>query len=204
MTQAEEENIWDNAVDRVYYINLPTRVQREKEIQSELQKMLINPFKIQKVYASFDKRGFMGCTKSHIRVLQMALASALNTIIVFEDDFQLCMDIEKSICLINRFWKTFPDANVLMLQANPISVKPTTLSGISKVRQAYCTAGYMVKGSYIPTLLQSFQDSFKRTKPLDVIPSLQTRDNWYCLQPPMGKQRASFSDIEQRHVHYGV
>ena len=116
---------WGN-LDSVYYINLAHRVDRQKAFQKELQKMLVDPDKIHKLYASTGRVGFMGCTKSHIRILQMALASGAKMIAVFEDYFMLTMKINKAEYIINEFWKTFPTANVLMLQSNPIDVEQTS------------------------------------------------------------------------------
>jgi GR25 family glycosyltransferase involved in LPS biosynthesis len=193
---------WNN-IDLIYYINISHRTDREKLFQKELGKMAFEPSKIHKLYASTG--GFMGCTKSHIRSLQMALASGANKIAIFEDDFMLTMKIQNAVTLIDQFFKVFPNANVLMLQSNPIEIQSTAMSGISKVKKALSTAGYIIKVEYIPTMIRNLQQSLKDGKPFDIgLFQLQSTDHWYALQPPMGKQRPSFSDIENKFVNYGL
>lgn len=186
-----------------YYINLVHRQDRAIEFQNEMHVLAIEPHQ---VLASVDPRGgFMGCTTSHLRALQMGLASGHRYVGVFEDDFMLVTkkDVKQ---LINQFWHKFPKANVLMLQLNPISTsRAPGMIGVQRVNQALSTAGYIVARDYIATMIASLKLSLFHQRPCGVgFCALQKRHNWYTFHPPVGKQRPSFSDIEQRHVNYGV
>ena len=108
---------------------------------------------------------------------------------------------------MNFFWTEFQNkgAQVLMLQHNPIQTKSTHAKGIVRVIKSLCTAGYIVCSSYIPTLLINLNHSLKMQIPCDVgYCELQKRGGWYALQPAAGKQRPSFSNIENKYVNYRI
>jgi GR25 family glycosyltransferase involved in LPS biosynthesis len=195
-----------NSIDHFYYINLASRKDREQEFKTECKTIGIPPEKLIKIDASVDKLSpFQACTRSHIRALQKSLASNDRWCIIFEDDFKLNMKIDKAKYLISKFFQDFPGANVLMLEINPLVIHRTHSTGIYQVEKGLAMAGYMVRGEYIPKMLRCLQESYRTRQPFDVgIFKLQAKDHWYALQPAMGIQRPSYSDIERRNVNYGV
>lgn len=195
--------IWDTDTS-FFYINLMTRTDRDTEFREEIKKMKIPIKQVKKVYGSKAKKGFIGCAMSHLRALQIGLSTNSRFICIFEDDFQLTSNIEEYIKKIDMFWDEFTDANVLMLQMNPLQLCETHNSNLFKVESALCAAGYMVKRSYIPSLIKNIMDSLKKKIPVDVGYTRIQSHGWYTFVPTMGKQRPSYSDIEKRFVNYGV
>jgi len=43
---------------------------------------------------------------------------------------------------------------------------------------------------------------FDEDTPIEIIKKIQPNYNWYCLNPKIGKQSFSWSDIENDHVDY--
>ena len=200
-----EPRVWKDHVN-VLYINLASRPDRDEQIRGELKKMCFSEKQIFKIYASVDEKDpFMGCTRSHKRALRRSYETGVFLTMVLEDDFRLDMVFSRAASMIRTWLAKLPNSDVLMLQCNPLRLTDSGVEGIRKVSAALSTAGYIVKSSYIPTMIDSMNHSLSRNKPLDLdFQRLQRRDQWHALQPPMGTQRASYSDIEKRFVNYGV
>lgn len=198
------------------YINLLKRADRAREIQHELRILVSHIFPrvlIQHVIASERTPGFMGCTASHIRALQLALVLKQEWSFIVEDDFLLhnvtghqvqrtLKEIFDSIGDGERSGKN-PKVNVIMLQAN---VHSSTINGkLEQIHVALCTAGYLVRYEYISTLIHNCQKSLTRKIPVDVgYTQLQKDGTWFAPTTKIGVQRPSFSDIESRFVNYKV
>lgn len=81
--------------DRISIINLPERTDRRAEMLEELATAGLSPqpgriefFPAVKVAdaAGFDNAGYHGCFRSHLSVMQQALAANASNLLVFEDD----------------------------------------------------------------------------------------------------------------------
>lgn len=195
-------NAWDNTF--FFFINLVNRTDRDKQFRVELKNMNILPNKIKKIYATKTKKGFIGCAISHLRTIQIGLTMNSEFIFIFEDDFQLISDIDTYVNYINFFWTYFTDANVLMLQINPLKIRKTEIPNFFKVERALSAAGYMIKRSYLPMLSLNIRESLQFNIPLDVGYTKIQHDGWYTIFPTMGRQRPSYSDIEKKFVDYGL
>lgn len=187
-----------------FYINLLYRTDRDQEFRQEITKMKIPPRKIQKIYASMNKKGFLGCAASHLRALQLSTLCDSDFVLIFEDDFQLTADIDEYLQYIDYFWENFSDANVLMLQINPIEIAKTSHPSFFRVYRALSAAAYMVKKSYLPSVTLNVLSSLKNRIPVDVGYTNIQNEGWYTIIPTMGKQRPSYSDIEKKFVNYGL
>ena len=72
-------------VDHVVYINLDHRTDRRAEIEAELAPYFA-PEKVTRFSAVKRDNGALGCTASHIAVLEMAKANEWKNVLVVEDD----------------------------------------------------------------------------------------------------------------------
>lgn len=84
--------------ERVYIVNLPERADRRREIEAELARfgMRVDGEKIRFFKAvrpadagSFPSLGARGCFLSHLAILDEAIASDLDNILVMEDDLSI-------------------------------------------------------------------------------------------------------------------
>jgi len=200
----------DGFADAIAYINLGHRTDRYAQIRKELG--LLFDFDIplvQRIDATYvSDNGKVGCCQSHIRALQnVALRSRPNGFaMIFEDDFMVNpKQLPKIADRIRSFWRSFPQAHVLMLAINPTQVEWTEIPGVVHVVRGQSASAYMIRASYIPTLVPYFQRAFVKKQHLDLewFP-LQQQGGWYGFQPPLGIQRKSYSDIEKAVKFYGV
>jgi GR25 family glycosyltransferase involved in LPS biosynthesis len=204
-----------NNFDIIYYINLDHRTDRYDHINKELSKTNIDPQKINKITGIYMKDfGILGCAKSHILALEQFLATPDNiqTCIIFEDDFTFTKSFEEINILINNFFNNIKEYDVLMLASNTIQEELTEYSFITKIINAQTLSGYSVSKKFAPTLLNNYITSVNILEYIgykvhnycfDIfMKQLQPTSLWYCLNPKIGKQIKSYSDIENQIVNY--
>jgi glycosyl transferase family 25 len=194
-------------VDHIFYINLDKRTDRKEAIEKQLKEYGL-PF--ERFSAISDPFGAVGCSKSHLAVIQMAKQRGYKRVMILEDDFTFIVsrsDLERSIEQI-----TSRPFDVCMLAYNGGS-HTTPEPFWKKITYGLSTSGYIVNSSYYDTLLEAIipsipllkQTQMKHAYAIDVIYThLQPKGNWYCTDPRSGVQAPSYSDIEERHVNYGV
>jgi GR25 family glycosyltransferase involved in LPS biosynthesis len=204
-----------NNFDIIYYINLEHRKDRYEHINNELSKTNINPSKINRIDGIYLKNfGILGCAKSHILALETFLKtpSDIQNCIIFEDDFTFTKPQEEVNELINQFFKYIKKYDVLMLASNTLNETPTPYPFITKIIDAQTLSGYSVSKQFAPILLNNYKTSVAFLEKLgkkvhyycfDIyMKQLQPTSLWFCINPRIGKQIESYSDIENRVVTY--
>jgi len=204
-------------MNSIYYINLNEREDRKILVERELIKLFDNftriPAETGQDYIK-DQRisPMIGCALSHIKALKKGLSEGSENIFVFEDDFQIEINYHKAKKLINKLINI--DFNVIMLSYHMPAIKINNIrDNIADVINGQTTCGYVVKRSYIQTLILNFEDSINKLLKscnLDIHSldqwwkKLQTHQNkFYCSIPRIGKQRDGYSDIANCNVSYG-
>jgi GR25 family glycosyltransferase involved in LPS biosynthesis len=206
-------------IDVIYYINLDHRIDRNEQLLQELQKMNIPTSKIIRIPGIYTKGfGVLGCGLSHLKALELFMISDYSNCLILEDDFMFSHDLNHTNLLLEIFFKTMPIFDVCMLAAIiDIPCKDTISPYIKKVIGARTASAYIVSRNFAPVLIQLIRDS---TKLLDYVKKvtgqkaisychdmfwkrLQPQSNWYILNPKLGVQRESYSDIEECIIdHY--
>lgn len=189
-------------IDKIYYINLAHRRDRNEQILYEFRKMNIPQTKYERFNAIHHKEiGGVGCGRSHAAVLEDALQKGYQQIMVIEDDFQFCVTAPEFYSAIDKLNQMEYDV-CLMAYCMKESAETNT-PNFRKVLEAQTTSGYIIKRHYFQKLIDVFReaaDNFERTNyhwmhAIDVMwKPLQRADNWICFYPRLGKQRPSFSD----------
>ena len=75
-----------------FYINLDSREDRREEFEEECKKMNLQ---VERFSAIKTFPGGIGCTESHLNVLKKARDLKLESVIIFEDDFQFLISREE-------------------------------------------------------------------------------------------------------------
>ena len=149
-------------VDRVYVINLKRRPDRLRTFFQRLEHYGW-PFKEPIVYPAIegDKVGVppeftqgggaYGCRMSHLRILQDCLMEDVQSVMILEDDADLCEGFPEKVA---EFLEKVPsDWEGIMLggqhHALPI---PTAIDGVVRVRYAQRTHCYIARPSYMKAL----------------------------------------------------
>ena len=204
----KEYNTGFDLFNIVYFINLDHRTDRLQNIENELSKTNINKEKIKRIQGIFTgKNGTLGCAMSHCKVLEEFLKTPENikNCVIFEDDFIFTENQESVNKLINNFFKEIgDDYDVLMLSSYLLDTVNVN-ENILKINAAQTLSGYVVNKRYAEKLLNNFKVSVHMLYEVDVhMKILQKTDKWYCLNPKIGKQKTSYSDIQKKIVKYSV
>lgn len=181
------------------YINLEHRTKRKLQCIHSLKSIGIeNPNRFN---AIIDDIGLIGCTKSHIKCIEIAKSNNWPFVCIFEDDV-IFLNPNITIEKINKYINT--EYDVLFLGA---WIRKDNYSFINddliKVSYACCMHAYIVKNHYYDKLLNNLNTSLSK-KIIDpnnflynndeYIQYLQRVDNWYCLYPIYVTQRDGYSD----------
>ena len=208
-----------NHFSSIHFINLDHRKDRLDHIVQELETMGTDFDRVQRIDATYIKFfGILGCGKSHIKSLETFIQNGgtdLNDVcLILEDDFTFCNSKEKTEEQLNHFFKKVGiNFDVLMLSCNILEKSGTEYSpSITRILRGQTLSGYAVTRKYAPTLLENFKAGVKMLETygfsvheycVDIhIQKLQPNDRWYFIEPRIGKQMESYSDIEQTVKSY--
>ncbi|AJJ19481.1 glycosyltransferase family 25 protein [Yersinia intermedia] len=200
-------------VEKVIYINLKTRPDRDANIQELLQKFNIAKDKVIRFEAIEEKPGYIGCAKSHEAVLKMAKEHEWDNILILEDDIVFNDDVE-SIALVNRFLSMLKITtwDVAMLTANYYHVMPfINDNNFLRLKSAHCSCVYLVNKNYYQTLIDDVSEAVRKLDAggeqvncaLDShwLP-LMAKDRWFGIYPNLGYQKAGYSDVQGYNTNY--
>ncbi len=203
-------------IDAIYYINLEKRKDRNQEFLDNFPE--VDQSKIHRVKAHYyPENGAVGCLMSHITALSMALNDEGENILICEDDF-LIKDMAYCNKMLDLFMDKIKTWDVIMLGQNTIESEDTGIETpekekIIKILNSQTASGYIIKRSYIPTLLEIYGEDmteYVRTNEWGNYFTdqswkvLQPVDNWYSFTPSVGVQRPSYSDIQNGYIDIEV
>ena len=210
-------------IDKVFYINLDSRVDRLAEIENELT----TKFKYgraERMPGIASEQGIFGCTMSHITLYRRMIREGWNTMMIIEDDAMLLTSRET----LDNYIDAFLDDNVpdIFCIANSCGENVVYNQSFRRCFNTQTTACYIVKRKFIETLIACYF-----TNPEDImdmpadVPEIGKRigyidTSWFPLQKThffmmpntelhpgtyIGRlvvQRPSYSDIIHKHSDY--
>lgn len=187
-------------IEKVVYINLAKRSDRNEHMK-EMTKIFGD--KVIRFEAIEETPGYLGCARSHIGVLELAIQENWKNVLVLEDDAEWNC-IEKSYKKLEALSTRTYDVILL----GGVAVHKNT---VDKVYSSQTATSYLIQNHYYTTLLSNFKEAY--TGLLEEgygkfaidqhWKKLQKQDTWYILSEPcMIYQRPDYSDIEQTHVDY--
>ena len=196
-------------IEKIIYINLERRVDRLHEITEELTKFNLVG---ERFNAIPNSKGIVGCGYSHLEVLKIAKQRGYKNILILEDDFTFLVPKEKLEEELTRLFEKEIPFDVCMLAYN-LKESETSVHGdfLKRVLSAQTASAYLVNSHYFDTLINLYNIAIplleKTERPQiyandQVWKRLQRKDNWVCFTTRIGKQRASYSDNENKLVNY--
>jgi glycosyl transferase family 25 len=200
-------------IDVIFYINLESRLDRKEHFLNEIKNLCLDESKIIRIDAIKHENGAIGCSKSHIKALEMFMENShWLTCIIFEDDYTFYnRSIEYNNTLIRTFLSNFTDWGILLLSSNQAgkqSIK-THIPSVELVTYSQTTSGYCIHKDSVKDIYDNFKCSAEhleksRSKPIHAIDIYwnELTMKRYCFVPNMGYQYSSYSDIEERNVNY--
>ena len=197
-------------IKNIFYINLEHRTDRKEHVEKELLKI---GFKAaQRFNAIKMENGAIGCSMSHLRILQDAQKNNLDHILIVEDDISF-LDPELFKNQLNKFFETHKNNwDVVLLAGNNMPPYKIIDDTCIQVSRCQTTTGYIVNGHYIKTLLQNVKIGLTHliNKPTEHAKYaidkywfiLQQLYKWYLIVPLTVVQREDYSDIEKRVTNF--
>ena len=197
-------------IKNIFYINLEHRTDRKEHVEKEL--LNIGLKEAQRFNAIKMENGAIGCSMSHLRILQDAQKNNLDHILIVEDDISF-LDPELFKNQLNKFFETHKnDWDVVLLAGNNIPPYKNIDDTCIQVTRCQTTTGYIVNGHYIKTLLQNVKIGLTHliNKPTEHAKYaidkywfiLQQLYKWYLIVPLTVVQREDYSDIEKRVTNF--
>ena len=195
-------------LENVYYINLEERVDRKVLVETELKKL---KWKYERFNAIKHERGALGCSLSHLAIVEMAKEKDLDYVVILEDDIQFLQPEKYNKMLID--FRNFVESNsldydVLLIATNILDkvrgVIPIN-NYIYRVGASYSATGYIVKKHYYDKIIANYKEGIRLLIENPTVAGkyeidvywirLQMVDKWLLLYPRTVNQRESYSDI---------
>ena len=197
-------------IKNIFYINLEHRTDRKEHVEKEL--LNIGLKEVQRFNAIKMENGAIGCSMSHLRILQDAQKNNLDHILIVEDDISF-LDPELFKNQLNKFFETHKNNwDVVLLAGNNMPPYKNIDDTCIQVSRCQTTTGYIVNGHYIKTLLQNVKIGLTHliNKPTEHAKYaidkywfiLQQLYKWYLIVPLTVVQREDYSDIEKRVTNF--
>ena len=197
-------------IKNIFYINLEHRTDRKEHVEKEL--LNIGLKEAQRFNAIKMENGAVGCSMSHLRILQDAQKNNLDHILIVEDDITF-LDPELFKNQLNKFFETHKNNwDVVLLAGNNMPPYKIIDDTCIQVSRCQTTTGYIVNGHYIKTLLQNVKIGLTHliNKPTEHAKYaidkywfiLQQLYKWYLIVPLTVVQREDYSDIEKRVTNF--
>lgn len=191
-------------VEKVVYINLEHRTDRREQIEHVLSG--IPSEKLVRFNAIKNERGNIGCTMSHIAVLELAIENNWKNYLVVEDDAIWSLNAPTSYELLLKLVQKSYD--VIQLGSTYTQYDTETYKCI----KAWTTTAYIVQSHYYSVLLANFKEGLQKLIETGIGPyfaidvymgHLQRKDSWYVVVPSLMIQRPGYSDIEKHVIDNG-
>lgn len=196
-------------IKNAFYINLEHRMDRKNHVEEQLKSIGINAERFNAIKMN---DGAVGCSMSHLKILQDAQKNNLEHLLILEDDITF-LDVDLFKKQINKFFELHGNNwDVILFAGNNMPPYENIDETCIKVSRCQTTTGYLVNGHYIKILAQNVKmglthllnrpnekDKFAIDKFWFV---LQSSSNWYLITPPTVVQREDYSDIEKKVTNY--
>ena len=212
-------------IDKIFIINLKHRSDRRKKIINELNNQNIDPSHyeffdgirptiddIQLWNENFCKHviqdvvpkkrdkyliGTLGCLKSHVEIVKLALKRNYTNILIFEDDTEFIRNFEDVLL----FSKQINYYDMLYLSGSHLGSKIKVSENLMKVEGTYTTGSYLISKTGMEFLVNNIQ-GYEKEIAVFYATVLQNKLKCYCTFPHITKQSDGYSDIQQNLVSY--
>ena len=196
-------------IKNAFYINLEHRSDRKEHVENELNNIGIKATRFNAIKMT---NGAIGCSMSHLKILEDAKKNQLDHILIVEDDITFLnpslfkTQIHKFFELHNNKW------DVILFAGNNMPPFEIIDDTCVKVSRCQTTTGYLVNGHYINVLISNIKMGLTHliNSPAEAVKYaidkfwfvLQNNSKWYLITPLTVVQREDYSDIEKRVTNY--
>jgi len=194
-------------IHKVMYINLNHRTDKRSEMEAELSRFGISG---ERFPAILHNPRIVGCSMSHLAVLERAKREGWENVLILEDDFMFVVTKEAFEQELRAFFDLHIPYDVLMISYNLRNSAPYN-SAVCRALDIQTTSGYIVHNRFYDTLIQNFKEGLAQLIPTgehwnyaidQYWKRLQPVSEWFCMNLRIGRQRPGFSDISEVFVSY--
>tara|TARA_R110000824_G_scaffold104379_3_gene247825 strand:- start:4743 stop:5378 length:636 start_codon:yes stop_codon:yes gene_type:complete len=151
-------------------------------------------------HSHFHNLGSLGCTLSHIQVLERALYSKQKEILILEDDAVPCEDF---VGRFNTAYSELPDDYQFCYVGGSNITPPEKLTGhVGIAKNTKSTAGYLIKTALAPTIIQFVKAQMFNAAIDEVYAAAQQQLPIHIFTPRLIHQEEGYSDIINQNVNY--
>lgn len=195
-------------IKHCFYINLLSRPDRKEHVEKQLASVGLPANRFNAIKMT---NGAIGCSLSHLKLLETAKANNWEHILIVEDDI---LFTQPSIFVgqFNTFLSNHKDFDVVIISGNncpPFAKIDDTCVQVTRCQTTTC---YLVQQHYYDKLIANFREGINNlmrephNHVLYAIDKywfhLQEIDKWYLIIPLTVTQNEGYSDIEKRHTNY--
>jgi GR25 family glycosyltransferase involved in LPS biosynthesis len=195
-------------IKHCFYINLNSRTDRKKHVESELHKIGIQAQRFEAIRLT---NGALGCSMSHLKCLETAKNNNWDHVLIVEDDITF-LNPNLFQEQVNKCLSKFKDFDVLLIAGNNIPPYKIMDDCCVQVTKCQTTTGYLVKSHYYEKLIANIKlgiNMLIREPAKHVLYAidkywfnLQEKDTWYLVTPLTVTQKDGYSDIEKKITNY--
>lgn len=195
-------------IKHAFYINLETRPDRKEHVEKQMELIGIKATRFNAIRL---KNGALGCSMSHLKILENAKKNNLEHVLIVEDDILFTTPIIFTNQL-NKFLSNHPKFDVVLVAGNNMPPYTEIDDTCIQIKQCQTTTGYLVQNHYFDTLIANYREGIQKLMNEPQKPglyaidkywfSLQQKDKWYLITPLTVTQREDYSDIEKRTTDY--
>ena len=195
-------------IKHAFYINLLSRPDRKQHAINQLKTIGINA---ERFNAIRMPNGALGCSLSHLKLLETAKKNNWEHILIIEDDI-LFTNPEFFVKQFNTFLSNHKDFDVVIISGNNCPPFNKIDDTCVHVTQCQTTTCYLVKQHYYDKLINNYREGINKLmrEPYNHVLyaidkywfKLQAQDKWFLITPLTVTQREDYSDIEKRHTNY--
>jgi glycosyl transferase family 25 len=195
-------------IKHAFYINLLSRPDRKQHVENQLKNIGINA---ERFNAIKMPNGAIGCSMSHLKIIETAKANNWDHVLIVEDDI-LFTNPNLFVQQFNKFLSNHKDFDVVLIAGNNLPPYLTIDDSCVQVTHCQTTTGYLVQKHYYDTIIKNYKDGilFLMKEPYNHILyaidkywfNLQAIHKWYLITPLSVTQREDYSDIEKRPTNY--
>jgi glycosyl transferase family 25 len=195
-------------IKHAFYINLLSRPDRKQHVENQLKKIGINADRFNAIKMV---NGAIGCSMSHLKIIETAKANDWDHVLIVEDDILFTNPI-LFVNQFNKFLSNHKSFDVVLIAGNNVPPFKEIDDTCVKVTKCQTTTGYLVQKHYYDTLIDNYKTGILHLMKNPDKPvvfaidkywfNLQQIHNWYLITPLTVTQREDYSDIEKRATNY--
>ena len=219
-------------IDKIFIVNLESRKDRKESMLNELKKQEVtnyeffkairptleevnewNPNYCEYVRTSVPKENFnnykigcLGCLKSHIEIMKIALDRGYKTILILEDDILFINPLENIYSYAEQVVLSFNgnyNYGIIYLSGSHLGKTTKMCDNVIRVRGTHTTGSYIINEKAMRYIVDNIQ-SFPKEVDVFYVEHIQSTFNCYCFVPHITTQANGFSDIQQKVTNYNL